>query len=116
VAVSLVFLIFREVVFDRVLHLAVNRSLLVSASLLASAFLWQAALLFHKPLELLLKPGLMLWAILVALAVNAAGNILFIPAFGFVAAAVTSLASVLTYKLIIFAILLHFNRKGSFRS
>lgn len=100
------FMIFKNLFYTRILHLQVNNDFLVSAALITSAFLWQAAMLIHKPLELLLKPRLMLAAILAALAVNTVANLVFVPMYGYAASAVISLVSVATYIIIIFAFLL----------
>jgi len=112
--VFIFFMSFKNLFYTRVLHLQVNHDILVSAALIASAFLWQAAMLLHKPLELLLKPGLMLAAIIAALAVNTVANLVFVPLYGYTAAAVISLASVVTYIIVIFALLFRSRKKGLF--
>jgi O-antigen/teichoic acid export membrane protein len=112
VAVFVFFMFFRDLFFSGILHLQVDSDFLVSVALIGSAFLWQAAMLLHKPLELLLKPRLMLLAIIVALVANTLGNLFFIPAYGYPAAAVVSLASVILYIIIIFTFLFHFRRQG----
>lgn len=112
IGVLIVFLFFKNLFYTKVLHLRVAHEILVSATLIGSAFLWQAALLLHKPLELLLKPRLMLAAIIVALAVNALANLLLVPVFGYTASAVVSLVSVVTYIMVILAFLLRFRRQG----
>lgn len=113
-AVIGIFLPIRTLLYSRVLHLELPDSLWVSTSLLISAFLWQAALLVHKPLELLLRPGLMLMAIVASLAVNTAGNLLLIPRFGFQSAAFVSMLSVLTYIIIVAVVLFRFKKQGRF--
>jgi O-antigen/teichoic acid export membrane protein len=115
VVVFIIFIIFNNLFYTRILHLQVKREFLVSATLIASAFLWQAALLLHKPLELLLKPRLMLAAILAALLVNTIANVVFVPLWGYPVSAVISLASVVTYIIVIFAFLFRFRRKGLFK-
>lgn len=114
--IMVIFLLFNNIIYTHILHLAVKNPWQVSVTLLLSAFLWQAALLVHKPLELLLKPGFMLVAILVALAVNGVGNLLLVPLFGYPAAALVSLVSVVTYLIVIFAFLFYCRRKGKFFS
>jgi len=111
-AAFIVFMVFQNLFYSRILHIQVARQWLVSATLIGSAFLWQAAMLLHKPLELLLKPRLMLVAIVVALVVNALANIVFVPIFGYPAAAVISLVSVSAYIIIIFAFLFRSRKKG----
>ncbi len=113
--VLIFFLIFKNLVYTHLLHLQVNKELLVSAALIGSAFLWQAAMLLHKPLELLLKPRLMLIAIVFALIVNALANLIFVPVFGYPASAVISLASVITYIIVIFVFLFRFHKQGLLR-
>ncbi|MCX6250043.1 MAG: oligosaccharide flippase family protein [Bacteroidetes bacterium] len=115
VVVFIFFMFVNNLFYTRILHLQVIRPLLVSAALISSAFLWQAALMVHKPLELLLKPRLMLVAILAALAVNALANLIFVPIHGYPAAAVISLVSVVTYIIIIFAFLFRFYKQGLFK-
>jgi O-antigen/teichoic acid export membrane protein len=115
VGVLFVFMIFQNIFYERILHLQVMRQFLVSATLIGSAFLWQAALLLHKPLELLLKPRLMLIAIVAALLVNALANLIFVPVYGYPASAVISLVSVLTYIIIIFVFLIRFRKLGLLR-
>ncbi|MDP1621542.1 MAG: oligosaccharide flippase family protein [Bacteroidales bacterium] len=112
VVVFAVFMIFQNIFYTRILHLEVTQQFLVSLSLIGSAFLWQAAMLLHKPLELLLKPRLMLVAIIIALAVNTLANLIFVPLYGYPAAAVVSLASVITYIIVIFAFLFRFRKLG----
>jgi O-antigen/teichoic acid export membrane protein len=115
VLVFVFFMIFQNLFYSRVLHLQVSHQLLVSASLIGSTFLWQAAMLLHKPLELLLKPRLMLIGIIAALVVNTLANFVFVPKFGYPAAAVISLVSVLTYILVVFIFLFRFRKQGLLR-
>jgi O-antigen/teichoic acid export membrane protein len=96
VVVLIIFIVFQNIFYKRILHLQVIRQFLVSATLIGSAFLWQAALLLHKPLEMLLKPR-------------------FVPIYGYPASAVISLVSVLTYIIVIFAFLLRFRKLGLLR-
>jgi O-antigen/teichoic acid export membrane protein len=110
--VLIFFMIFKNLFYSRILHLQVTRESLVSATLIGSAFLWQAAMLFHKPLELLLKTRLMLVAIITALAVNVLANLVFVPIYGYVASAVISLVSVLAYLIVIFIYLFRFRKIG----
>jgi O-antigen/teichoic acid export membrane protein len=112
--VFIFFMIFQSLFYSRVLHLQVTRQYLVSASLIVSAFLWQAAMLLHKPLELLLRPRLMLIAIISAFVGNAIANLIFVPIYGYPASAVISLTSVLIYISVIFVFLFRFYKKGLF--
>ncbi len=113
-AVFIVFIFLKNQFYTRVLHLQVESEFLVSAALIGSAFLWQAAMLLHKPIELLLKPRLMLMAIFAALAMNGIVNMVFVPAYGYQASAIAALLSVLTYIMVIFAFLWRFRKKGFF--
>jgi hypothetical protein len=54
----------------------------------------------------------MLIAILASLAVNALANLVFVPVYGYPASAIISLASVITYIIVIFAFLFRFRRIG----
>lgn len=98
---SILFLAFSQVLYERFLHISVEQDLAVTLLLLVSSFLWQAAMLWHKPLELMLRPGLMLVAIVTALAVNIAANVVFMPLVGFVGSAAASLAAVIVYFLMV---------------
>ncbi len=69
-----------------------------------SGFLWQMSLLAHKPLEILCETKRMLVGMAAALAVNLIGNWLFIPIYGYKAAAYLAVASSLTYLLSIFVL------------
>ena len=115
VVVFVIFMVFQNIFYTRILHLQVMQQFVVSAALIGSAFLWQAALLLHKPLELLLKPRLMLVAILAAITVNTVANLVFVPIYGYPASAVISLASVVTYIIVIFAFLFRFRKQGLFK-
>ena len=65
--------------------------------LAVGGFIWQFALLIHKPLELLKKTHLMLFAIILSLIVNLTGNIIFLPKWGLIATAYTYIASGIVY-------------------
>lgn len=60
-------------------------------------FLWQIAYLVHKPLELLCLTKRMLTAMIVALIVCIGGNYIFIPLYGYTAAAYVAIAAPLAY-------------------
>ena len=57
---------------------------------------------FQKPLELLYKQRTMVLLILLSLGVNVVLNLVFIPKFGFPAAAINALVSVALYSLLSF--------------
>jgi len=115
-AVLFFFMIFRNEFYTRILHLTVKGDFTVSFWLICSAFLWQAALMIHKPLELLLKPKLMLAGIVMALTLNGVANFLLVPVYGYAASAVISFISVLTYILFILVFLIRYQRLGMFKS
>ncbi len=70
--------------------------------LAVGGFLWQVCLLAHKPLEILCQTRRMLAGILVALAVNVAGNWLLVPRYGYRASAYSTVASSAAYLLLLF--------------
>jgi len=72
--------------------------------LAVGGFLWQVCLLSHKPLEILCKTRRMLAGILVALAINVAGNRLFVPRYGYRASAFLTVASSAGYLLLVFVL------------
>jgi len=100
VVVFFCFMISKDFLYHRILHLNVSGLWVVSISLTLNSFLWQAALLAHKPLELLLKQNMMLWAIAICLILNVIGNIIFIPRFGYISAAIIAFISSLLYMVI----------------
>ena len=95
------FILFRNLLFTRILHLKGDGFVLSSLFLIAGAFLWQGALFLHKPLELLMKQRSMVYAILCSLAINAIANLIFIPIYGFPAAAVASFFTAFSYVVLV---------------
>jgi len=77
-------------------------------------FIWQFALLIHKPLELLKKTHLMLFAIILSLIVNLVGNILFLPKLGLIATAYTYVASGIVYILFSFYLAMNSLREKNY--
>lgn len=63
------------------------------------AFVWQLAMLIHKPLEFELKTRVMLFFIGIALAANIFLNIVFIPIYGVIFAAYSTIISSMIYLL-----------------
>lgn len=61
------------------------------------AFLWRLSMLIHKPLELNKKTKLMALLVTLALAVNLLLNLCFIPIYGYIAAAYTTIVSFFVY-------------------
>jgi O-antigen/teichoic acid export membrane protein len=98
--VSIGFLVFSNLFYSRILHLTGEGLFFTSFFLIISAFLWQAAMFFQKPLDLLYKQKTMVVLILISLVVNIILNLVFVPRYGFPAAAVNSLVSVALYSLL----------------
>lgn len=65
------------------------------------SFLWQISMLIHKPLELELQTKTMVIFVGIALLCNIIGNVLFIPRFGFIAAAYTTIAGSVVYLALV---------------
>jgi O-antigen/teichoic acid export membrane protein len=72
--------------------------------LAVGGLLWQVCLLAHKPLEILCRTTRMLTGILVALAINVAGNWLLVPRYGYRASAYLTVASSAAYLLLLFGL------------
>jgi len=92
--------LFKEKIFNGIIFLVpqMDRSLLyVFLPLLTGGFLWQIALLVHKPLELKEWSGLMLVMILISVGWNIFGNTYFLPRYGVIATAYTSMFSAGSY-------------------
>jgi O-antigen/teichoic acid export membrane protein len=66
------------------------------------AFIWQLAMLIHKPLELALKTKVMLLFSLIVMVINFLANVIFIPKYGILVAAYTTVLSALLYLLLCF--------------
>jgi O-antigen/teichoic acid export membrane protein len=79
--------------------LKIDRHLLLKVGLPVAlgAFLWQFSMLLHKPMELHKRTLSMLAFVSLALLVNVTGNIIFIPKYGYVVAAYTTVAGAFTY-------------------
>ncbi|HRY32959.1 MAG TPA: oligosaccharide flippase family protein [Bacteroidales bacterium] len=101
VAVLIVFMSFRPWFYDQVLQLDEPGLGPASFALILAAFLWQAGLLLQKGLELMLKLKKMIIALLIALGVNTLGNLFLIPAFGYKAAAWSTLIGVIVYLILV---------------
>ena len=111
VAAFIAFMTSRDFLYMRLLHLTQSGLFFTSLTLVISAFLWQAALFVHKPLELMLKQRYMIVAILACIVVNIIGNLIFVPHYGFRAAAVASLVSSLLYIILALSSSLWFLRQ-----
>lgn len=71
---------------------------------LGGAMLWGLSMFAHKGLEIRERTGLMLSLVLVCAVVNLALNFVFIPRYGYVAAAVTTFVTYLVYLVLVSAI------------
>jgi O-antigen/teichoic acid export membrane protein len=67
--------------------------------LAVGGFLWQVSYLVHKPLELMCLTRRMLIAMIIALGVSVAGNYIFIPIYGYKAAAYMAIAAPVAYLI-----------------
>ena len=118
--IVLLFFVVLAVSSNQVSHLVLGRKYIASSALVfplaVGGFLWQISYLVHKPLELMCLTKRMLGAMIVALTVSAIGNWLFIPRFGYVAAAYVSIAAPVSYLLVTAALipLAAFRREISF--
>ena len=73
----------------------------LSIPLSISAFLWHISMLLHKPLELNNQTVTMLGFAIVSLLTGACINIIFIPKFGYLIAAYTSLLTAFIYAMLV---------------
>ena len=67
-------------------------------------FLWQVSYFVHKPLELMCRTKRMLSAMIGALMVSVGGNYMFIPMYGYTAAAYVAIAAPLAYLVVAVAL------------
>lgn len=97
------YLIFGRLIFSAFFNIEDPGLMKLIIPLVLSSVLWQAALFLHKPLELLFRQRQMIIGIVISLGSNVVLNFIFIPLYGYSAAAYTTLASTLVY--IIFVLL-----------
>ncbi|HKW63901.1 MAG TPA: oligosaccharide flippase family protein [Candidatus Acidoferrum sp.] len=107
-AISIVFLLALGLLTRQVSHAILGRQHEANSSLVLplafGGFLWQISYLVHKPLELMCLTKRMLAAMIIALAVSGIGNYLFIPVFGYPAAAYMAMAAPAAYLIIAWAL------------
>lgn len=106
--------IFKEKIVFNFLKIDNLNALTLVAPIFTGAFFWSISMLVHKPFELKKKTLIMFYGILLAFSINLIGNILFIPKFGIIAAAYTTLIGTFSYLLFIILRLLSY--KGSIYS
>lgn len=103
VVISVLFLLALVVLAQQVSHAILGGRYESSSSLVlplaVGGFLWQIAYLVHKPLELMCLTKRMLTAMVIALIVSVGGNYIFIPAYGYIAAAYVAIAAPLAYLI-----------------
>jgi len=104
VAELIAYLIFGNWLFETIFHLDTSGLLVLMIPLIISSVLWQAALFLHKPLEILFRQREMIIGISISLVSNVVLNFIFVPRFGFQAAAYTTLASTLIYFIYVLAV------------
>ncbi|MDI6792495.1 MAG: oligosaccharide flippase family protein [bacterium] len=96
VSIFLIFSSYLANLIDAMLNVKKSVSSLI-IPLLVGGFLWQFALLAHKPFELSRKTQWMLIAVVAALVTNFTGNYYFLPGYGIIAAAYTTIISAVVY-------------------
>jgi O-antigen/teichoic acid export membrane protein len=77
-----------------------QKSLDIIIPIICGAFVWQLSMLIHKPLEFGLKSKTMLLIVIISLLFNVILNLIFIPYYGILFAAYSTLFSALIYLLL----------------
>lgn len=122
IVISVVFLLGLVVFAQQVDHVILGGRHESTSSLVLplaiGGFLWQIAYLVHKPLELMCLTKRMLTAMIVALIVSVGGNYIFIPLYGYTAAADVAMAAPLAYLVAAVALtpMTEFRREISVRA
>ena len=81
--------------------------------LILSGAMWQLALFTHKIIELREKTYHMIFFILLSIFINIYGNAYFLPKYGMIATAYTSLLSSFSYCFLTYIYFIYFKRKLS---
>ena len=106
--ISILFFLALALLTRQVSHVILGRQYETNSSLVLplalGGFLWQISYLLHKPLELMCRTKRMLAAMIVALSVSVIGNYLFIPVYGYMAAAYVAVAAPVTYLVAVLAL------------
>ena len=98
---GLIILFFLKKYLINFLGLDVNSSMPLIIPIYIGLFLWNVSILIHKILELKKKTKKMLLAVSFGLIINVIGNIIYLPIYGVVVSAYTTIAGSVTYILII---------------
>jgi O-antigen/teichoic acid export membrane protein len=94
-------MLFKEIIVVNFLNINEKNAVKLILPIFIGSFIWNLSMFVHKPLELKQKTKLMFYGVLGAFIINFTGNIVFIPKFGIVAAAYTTLAGTLFYLLFV---------------
>jgi len=98
---------------ERIIGIVVTeQSVELVIPIIFGAFIWQLAMLVHKPLEFELKTKVMLLFSFIALLVNVALNIVFIPEYGIVFASYSTLACALVYLSLTIIFIRYWNKRN----
>jgi O-antigen/teichoic acid export membrane protein len=94
-------LVFGRDVVDILLGIEFRNGYRVIPLVLAGSAVWGFAMFGHKGLELLERTHIMFKLVAVAVAVNIVLNMIFVPKYGYMGAAITTLVSYLTYPMLV---------------
>lgn len=99
--VILITCFFKVFFIEKIVGIAVtHKSLDIIVPIICGAFVWQLSMLIHKPLEFGLKSKTMLLIVIISLLFNVVLNLIFIPSYGILFAAYSTLFSALIYLLL----------------
>jgi O-antigen/teichoic acid export membrane protein len=93
----ILFMVFKQMLFEDVLKIPETDNWLVYLPLLLAAFIWQVAALFQRFLELFFRAAYMLIAIGAVVLLNMALNLIFVPGYGLIASSLILLFTSLLY-------------------
>jgi O-antigen/teichoic acid export membrane protein len=98
-ALLIFFIVFKRQIIFNYLGIKSSEALSLVYPILFGSFTWNLSMLIQKPLELGQRTKLMLWGVLAALSLNLILNFIFIPQYGMMAAAYTTLVSSIFYLI-----------------
>jgi len=101
IVLLIIVIIFKEKIVYDFLKLKSAKAVSIVIPIFIGSFIWNISMFVHKPLELKQKTILMLYGVLIAFLINLTGNLIFIPKYGIIAAAYTTLAGTITYLVFI---------------